>query len=439
MPVSCKNIQAKTRAGEIAESIISQIIQGTLKIGDPLPLKKTLAFKYAATKRTIKKAIEILMDGKYIHKDDFHYIVGQPTVATIRSAKNRVYILAKQEPAGWRFLNPHNRGFLLPFSQELQKYGVTSLDFFDLWNEPDLMNKAEESATAGFMMDFGKLNFGWNPGENLQTRFYKTAEALSKKQLPLIVDSYNLILRHIPDFVFKPMPNLFFIGYDDYAPGEKAGTYLASMGHKQIAYFNVGNSPANLQLFKGVDSAIKRLNGDSNVCYFQVESEDAYWFADLSTYASTLKGDKKSFLEAYSRLFKNYQFVHTDPVEKVYPYLANRIYEDIYKKIMTPVFEKTLKIKEITAWVGTAYFETIAAAEFLMERKINIPDEISLFGFRDHDLTAEYGITSYNFMEEKAGYLAAHCILGDIPIKKNRKGYVEYEGQIMVRKSVKAI
>jgi hypothetical protein len=51
----------------------------------------------------------------------------------------------------------------------------------------------------------------------------------------------------------------------------------------------------------------------------------------------------------------------------------------------------------------------------------------------------EYGITTFNFMESKAAYLAAHCILGDIPVKKNRKGYLEYEGQIMVRKSVKAI
>ena len=103
------------------------------------------------------------------------------------------------------------------------------------------------------------------------------------------------------------------------------------------------------------------------------------------------------------------------------------------------MFEKALKIKEITAWVGTGYLETIAAAEFLMERGVDIPNEISLAGLDDHDGTMQHGITSYNYMEGKAAYLAAHCILGDIPIKKNRKGYVEYEGQIMVRKSVKAI
>jgi DNA-binding LacI/PurR family transcriptional regulator len=106
---------------------------------------------------------------------------------------------------------------------------------------------------------------------------------------------------------------------------------------------------------------------------------------------------------------------------------------------MEPLFEKALKIKEITAWVGTGPGDTVAAAEFLIEHKINIPDEISLIGFGDIGNTAEYGITVFDFMESKAGYLAAHCILGDIPIKKNRKGYVEYEGQIMVRKSVKAV
>jgi DNA-binding LacI/PurR family transcriptional regulator len=81
----------------------------------------------------------------------------------------------------------------------------------------------------------------------------------------------------------------------------------------------------------------------------------------------------------------------------------------------------------------------MAAGEFLMENKINIPDKISLAGFRDSEFCMEYGITAYDFIDSKAGYLAAHCILGDIPIKENRKGYVEYEGQIMIRKSVKAI
>jgi DNA-binding LacI/PurR family transcriptional regulator len=236
------------------------------------------------------------------------------------------------------------------------------------------------------------------------------------------------------------VPNLFFIGYDDYAPGEKAGNYLASMGHKQIAYFNFGNYPGNLQLFKGVESAIKKLcSGESNIHYFHDESDDYSWHADLSTYQSAPKEEKKRFLEGYSGLFNGYQFKMTDPIVGMYPLLANQIKKDLCNKRMTPMFEKALKIKEVTAWVGTGYLDTIVAAEFLMECGVNIPNEISLFGFRDHELSTEYGITTFNFMEDKGGYLAAHCILGDIPIKKNRKGYVEYEGQIMVRKSVKAI
>jgi DNA-binding LacI/PurR family transcriptional regulator len=236
------------------------------------------------------------------------------------------------------------------------------------------------------------------------------------------------------------MPNLFFVGYDDYTPGEKAGTYLASMEHKQIAYFNFGNYPGNFQLFKGVENAMKKLcGGKSNIHYFHEESDDAYWHADLSTCRNLSKEEKKRFLEGYSGLFKGYQFENDDPVESVYPLLAYRIKKNIYKKRMAPHYEKALKIKEISAWVGTGYAETIAAAEFLMEHGVDFPNEISLFGFRDHELSVEYGITTYNYMEEKAAYLAAHCILGDIPLKKNRKGYVEYKGQIMVRKSVKAV
>jgi DNA-binding LacI/PurR family transcriptional regulator len=89
--------------------------------------------------------------------------------------------------------------------------------------------------------------------------------------------------------------------------------------------------------------------------------------------------------------------------------------------------------------VGTGASDTIAASEFLLDQKISIPDKISLIGFDTIKTTMKHGITCYDFMKSKAGYLAAHCILGDIPIKKNRGGFVEYKGQIMVRKSVKAI
>jgi DNA-binding transcriptional regulator YhcF (GntR family) len=431
---------SKTRSEEIADSIISQITQGTLKAGEPLALKKVLVFKYATSKETIHKAIEILLEERYIHKDGFRYKIGQPTISTFRQAKNRIYILTEQKPLGWKFLDPHNKTFFLPFELELQKHGIISFEPLNFWNVPDLIHKAEETSTAGFLIDFPGLSLGPDQRKNLQTHFYKIAEVIGKKQLPLIVDNYNEILLRFPDFTFKPLPTLFFIGHDNYEPGEKAGAYLASMGHKQITYFNVGNNPGNFQLFKGVERAMKRLfNNESNIHYFHDESDDYYWNSDLSTYARTSSEKKKRFLDAYSGLFESYQFEHADPVEKVYPFLADRIYQDIFKKKMAPMFEKALQIKEITAWVGTGYTETIAAAEFLMEQKINIPNKISLFGFADGDLTSEYGITTYNFMEEKAAYLAAHCILGDIPIKKNRKGFVEYEGQIMVRKSVKAI
>jgi DNA-binding transcriptional regulator YhcF (GntR family) len=439
-PVSCKKAPAKTRAEEIAESIISEVTRGAVKTGEHLTLKKSLVFKYQTSKNTIKKAIEILIDKKYIHKEGFRYKIGQPTGSAVIATKNRVYILTNQAPTGWKFSGVNNISIFKTFEVELQKYGVTSLEIFNLWNEPDLIHQVEEATTAGFLMDFTSLSLRTNSSEELLTRFHKTADAIGKKHLPLIINSYNTLLLRIPDFTFKPKPNHFFIGHDNYEAGEKVGSYLASMGHKQIAYLDFGNIPWNFQRFQGVEHTIKRLfNEGSKVYYFKEESEDASWKADFSTYANTSRETKDRFLEAYSALFGGYQFKHADPVKTIYPRLANRILQDIHEKRMAPIFEKALKIKEITAWVGTGPNETIAAAEFLMEHGVDIPNEISLVGFDDNDLFIEYGITAYDLMEGKMGYLAAHCILGDIPIKRSRKGYIEYEGQITVRKSVKAI
>jgi DNA-binding transcriptional regulator YhcF (GntR family)/DNA-binding LacI/PurR family transcriptional regulator len=440
IPVSCKKAPSKTRAQEIAESIILEIIQGRVRAGELLSLNKVLAYKYHTSKITITKVIEILIDNKYIHKDGFRYKIGQPTVSILRPAKNRVYVLTEPIPGEWKFLDPHHIAFFLPFEHELQKHGIISFENLNFWNESDLIHKASESGTAGFLIDFLHLNLESPRDKNFQNRFYEIAEVISKKHLPLVVDNYNSILYTVPNFTFKPVSNLFFIGRDDYKSGEKAGTFLASMGHKQIAYFCFGNYPGNFQHLRGVECAMKRFfNNESYIHFFHENSEKSNWHANFSTYRSLSGEEKKRCLEGYTGLFKGYQFEHNDPIERIYPHLANRIKEDIAKKAMIPLFEKALQIREITAWVGTGYRDTSAAVEFLTERGVNIPDKISLFGFADGPLTSEYGITAYNFMEEKAAYLAAHCILGDIPIKKNRNGYVEYEGQIMVRKSVKAI
>jgi DNA-binding transcriptional regulator YhcF (GntR family) len=438
-PVSCKKTPAKTRAEEIADNIISEIIQGTVKVGEHLTLNKELAFKYATSKKSIRKAIEILKDRKYIYKDGFRFVIGQPIGPVIKPAKNRVYILTNLSRTGWNFVNDYDKAFLESFEIELQKHAVTSFEYLDLWNESDRINKVEETTTKGFLIDIPALCLNANSSKNFTAYFCKTVENISKKPLPIVVTRPNFLLRDVPDFTFRPKPNLFFIGHDDFEGGEKAGNYLASMGHKQIAYFNFGNAPWDFLRFQGVECALKRLfHNESNICYFQESSGAPPWSADLSTYTGTPVEEKRRFLEAYSGLFKGYQFRTSDPVEEIYPFLANRILKDIYKKNMEPVFEKALKIKEITAWVGTGSIVTVAAAEFLKERGIDIPNEISLLGFDDSSKILEYGITTFSFTESKVGYLSAHCILGDIPIKKNRKGYVEYKGQIMVRKSVKA-
>jgi DNA-binding transcriptional regulator YhcF (GntR family) len=438
-PVSCKKIPAKTRAREIAESIISEIIQGFVKAGEYLPLKKVLAFKYATSPRTINKAIEILLDRKYIHKDGFHFRIGLSASSALRTAKNRVYILAYQ------YTDPWDISLLQSLECELQVHGITSFEIVKSWNESDLVDKINLDTTAGFLMVFANLiNADSKQLKELFTLLYKTAEVIGKKHLPVVVEcSYSSILSLIPDLALKFLPNLFFIGYDHFKAGEKAGAYLASKGHKQIAYFNFGTSPWNQERLSGIESEIKRrFGGESHVYDFQEKSVEAYWTADFSTYKSTPNKDKNDFRESYSKLFKGYQFHMSDPVEGVYPFLADQLYKDIYKKRLAPLFEKALEMKEITAWVGTGNVETFAAAEFLKEHGVDIPDKISLIGFIGFDpnrVSMKYGITTYDIMDNKAGYLAAHCILGDIPVKKNRKGYVEYEGQMMVRKSVKAI
>jgi DNA-binding LacI/PurR family transcriptional regulator/DNA-binding FadR family transcriptional regulator len=435
-----KAVSFKTKAQQIANTISHKIAGGDLKIGDYLPLHKMLKFQYQTTYNTINNVIGLLLKENLVHRQGSRFLVGNAPAIPNRK-KNKAYLLVSQRPLDWKFWPAEEIIFLQALENELQKNGVTSLEYINIWDEHDFISRVQEASTFGLYIDFTVfINSGDSP-ETMQANFYKITETAAKKHLPVVVYSSNIILRYIPDFTFRRLPNLFIIGYNNYMAGEKLGTHLAAMGHKKIAYFNFGNVSWNTERFKGMENVLKRhFNSGLNLYHFQENSAE-YKNANLnlSTYADTSKKDRKHFLASYSRLFKNHEFQTTDPVKEAYFSLGNQVYQDIYKKGMTPVFKKALNIKEITAWVGTGPTDTMAAAEFLTENKINIPDEISLVGFGNNEASMRYGITTYDLMKSKAGYLAAHCILGDIPIKKNRKGYVEYEGQVIIRKSVKAV
>lgn len=98
-------------------------------------------------------------------------------------------------------------------------------------------------------------------------------------------------------------------------------------------------------------------------------------------------------------------------------------------------FEKALNT-QATAWICHGMELPLAAEDFLFERKIAIPKELSFMAMHSTQRIEGLNITAFELCFDRMGYLAAHCILGDIPMNKNGKGLIEYEWKLKVRKTV---
>ena len=79
----------------------------------------------------------------------------------------------------------------------------------------------------------------------------------------------------------------------------------------------------------------------------------------------------------------------------------------------------------------------VVAKDYLDAKGMAVPDQLSLVGIDEYDGSLIRGIDTYDFQVGQMGYLAAHCMIGDIPIKRNRKGIVEWPGTMVERGSVR--
>jgi DNA-binding LacI/PurR family transcriptional regulator/DNA-binding transcriptional regulator YhcF (GntR family) len=108
---------------------------------------------------------------------------------------------------------------------------------------------------------------------------------------------------------------------------------------------------------------------------------------------------------------------------------------EIYKR-MRALCEKALRDKGITAWIMGNDFAATLALDYLKEKNVRVPQDISIIAF-DNTLDAmEYQLTSYDFNNNGIVSMMLRYILTPSTIPVNQRGkFLEVEGTIVVRRS----
>ena len=112
--------------------------------------------------------------------------------------------------------------------------------------------------------------------------------------------------------------------------------------------------------------------------------------------------------------------------------LAQSYIRDFIHHKLRNAFDELLQDTTVTAWICSDPLTALAAYEFLYEKGVTIPSRLSLVCIDTNHLTAAYGITGYSLNRAGQGFTAAHYLMKDLPIRRNRRGMLVVPGEMNI-------
>lgn len=191
----------------------------------------------------------------------------------------------------------------------------------------------------------------------------------------------------IDTYIYKGNDKFYNIGLDDFDGGKQVGDYLLSTGHKKIAFLADSENPV------GVD-------------------------------AERLRGLKKSY-ESAGQTFKEDYYIALSHLE-----------DERYKKLSELIQNKTLQ--QFDALFFASDFYAVNSMNFLYERGIKTPDNISIVGFDDNLLSKESRpklttVKQNVFKKGKLSLSLLKCLISNEPVNEK---IITLPVELILRESV---
>jgi len=206
--------------------------------------------------------------------------------------------------------------------------------------------------------------------------------------------------------------------------------WLAARGHSDVALFTFYDHELAGRLpYRHLKRAVQGIAGPrAEVSYFTGR------FLWKEMFAPPKLARLKAGIPGLYKKVHSFRFC--DPAKKLIGHARQVIEDDARTAAMYPLCEQALAQTRATAWVCDDGATAQCALDYLKEHGRSVPRDISLLSMVDSEEACAHGVTAYDFERDRMGYLAAHAILGDIPVRRDRAGYLPNPGRIIDRGSV---
>jgi DNA-binding transcriptional regulator YhcF (GntR family) len=418
----------------ITDKLYKDIVSGRFTASEKLPSCKELQLLYGVSFTTLKKSLSILVDEQILeHRSNGYYI---PSL-TGSTGHARIVAIGCGWEDGKIWVDHQDKNYFRAIESECIRMNV-QLDVVVHYRNSGRLQFIHSASSKDYDLDdrtilgyiFIVANLDSNPEEVLErlVRLRRNVAVLD------VVGGWN-----IPQCAHGNRLVQFFTTTASELPAKRVAQYLLGKGHKRIGFF----SPFHRALWSKrrlstMTEMFSRAGFGDSVVPFVLPKYAYQWdylnkneqYEDLRSLISQYNQWKK---ETRGTVFKKFGNLGYNIVKYITEW--NCASGEIYEK-MKPLFESALEDRTISAWVMSNDFAATMGIDFLKEKNIKIPEDLSVISF-DNTLDAmEYQLTSYDFNNHGIITIILRFILAPHTVKKGRKdGCIEVDGALVVRRT----
>jgi DNA-binding transcriptional regulator YhcF (GntR family)/DNA-binding LacI/PurR family transcriptional regulator len=423
---------------QLKNRLKKDILSGRYPHDQPLPSCKELMYHHGVSFRTLKKALDTLVSEGMIKPFKRGYTV---PMITISEAHARVVAIG----CGWKdgkiWADYQDKNYFRILESECIQSKI-ALDVIVYYRQNDKLSFIHSATRKPYDLGNDNIlgiiyivaNLEVNPGDIL-----KELSLLKKPVAVLdVVGYFQDILNVSPGFSGNRFLQ-FFTTTASAFPAKMVARYLLSLRHTAVAFISpFHRAPWSKIRHASCASVYRDAGYPGGITPFVLDHYAYQWdyLRDAESHEDlqSLLGEYSQWKEyAHSNFFRKFGNISYS----ISKYLTewNCASGEIYKK-MRSLCEKALRDKTITAWLMANDFAATLAFDYLKEKNIRVPEDISLIAF-DNTLDAmEYQLTSYDFNNNGIVTMMLRYVLTPSTIPVSQRGkFVDVEGTIVVRRS----
>lgn len=423
----------------VADKFYKDILSGRYQAGEKLPTCKELQQYYGISFATLKKVLAYLVEEQVVEPRTGGYFIPQLTNSTGHA---RIVAIGCGWEDGKIWVDHQDKNYFRTLESECLRNNIR-LDVIVYFHDRERIRFVHTASKKDYdLADRRIIGFIF-----IVANLESTPEEVLARLVPLrrsvavldVVGGWK-----IPRCAQGNRMVQFFTATASELPAKRVAQYLLERGHRHIAFF----SPFNKALWsrRRLDTIIEmyRKAGCERQVHPYVYDTYAYQWdylrnqehdEDIHALINQYADWKR---QAHGEFFKRFGNLGYSIVKYISEW--NCASGEIYEK-MRPLFDEALMNSAITAWVMANDFAATIAIDFLKEKNVRIPEDLSIISF-DNTLDAmEYQLTSFDFNTHGIINMMLRFVLSPHAIKPKRRSesFLEAEGTLVVRRSTASV